>query len=654
MRRSAFSVFKEVASKSPAKSSAESTDDDQPKLVSMTRTSDSDLANYPATPKITEKTQKQKSKSEQRLSSIRKSIRKKTKHKDQTPQENNNTISSSKGKENKLDKALNHIGKKNNWTESLQSLNSSHLEEEFLPGIVQQKKQQKRLHSEPSATSMFNGSSEEKVQNKSRKRAHSTPSTTDDAAKKPPIPTKKSKTRSVSSVLDDLPKEDVLETPDEQKPETSADHLFAWVIAPVKTEQFFSDVWQRKPLFIKRRQSNYNKVWFSTKEFDNILKKQNVQFTKNLDIAVFRNGQRETLNPDGRAFAPMVWRFYKEGCSIRMLNPATFSSNVWHLCSKLQEYFGCLVGANVYLTPPASQGFAPHYDDIEAFVVQLEGKKRWRLYSPRDINETLARHSSQNLSPDELGEPILDRVLEAGDSLYFPRGMIHQAITQDDSHSLHLTLSVHQKCCWSDYMEKLVPLALQAAIEEDIDFRKALPIGFQNHIGMANSEKKSEERKSFMKTAEQLMKKLVSFVSIDEAGDELALDQMEEYLPPSLSEDEKQRSVSGTGAFWDNNDIKMKSKITLKSRVRLLRPGIVRLIPEDENLQIHHTVGNSRQYKELPLSATQVPLQYADIVEYFLLSYPEYVHVKDAPIDDDEIKLELAEKLYDLGLLMTE
>ena len=38
---------------------------------------------------------------------------------------------------------------------------------------------------------------------------------------------------------------------------------------------------------------------------------------------------------------------------------------------------------NSYLTPPGSQGFAPHYDDIEAFVIQLEGKKHWRLYNPR-------------------------------------------------------------------------------------------------------------------------------------------------------------------------------------------------------------------------------------------------------------------------------
>lgn len=41
-----------------------------------------------------------------------------------------------------------------------------------------------------------------------------------------------------------------------------------------------------------------------------------------------------------------------------------------------------MVGTNVYLTPPQSQGFAPHYDDIEAFIIQLEGSKYWKLYKP--------------------------------------------------------------------------------------------------------------------------------------------------------------------------------------------------------------------------------------------------------------------------------
>ena len=69
------------------------------------------------------------------------------------------------------------------------------------------------------------------------------------------------------------------------------------------------------------------------------------------------------------------------------------------------------------------------------------------------LNEFLM--NLENLSQEDLGEPILDRVLEPGDCLYFPRGVIHQASTPSNSHSLHITLSVYQKNCWSDYMEKV-------------------------------------------------------------------------------------------------------------------------------------------------------------------------------------------------------
>ena len=33
---------------------------------------------------------------------------------------------------------------------------------------------------------------------------------------------------------------------------------------------------------------------------------------------------------------------------------------------------------------------------------------------------------AENLSPKEIGQPILDIILEPGDLLYFPRGIIHQ------------------------------------------------------------------------------------------------------------------------------------------------------------------------------------------------------------------------------------
>ncbi len=130
-----------------------------------------------------------------------------------------------------------------------------------------------------------------------------------------------------------------------------------------------------------------------------------------------------------------------------------------------------------YLTPAGSQGFPPHYDYVEKFVMQLEGKKRWRLYRPRFSNtkwgggnfckiflfrndyEVLPRFSSRkiwilypspqllynslhtpsyfipflpsaNFTEADIGDPIIDVVLEAGDLLYFPRGTIHQVFIQ--------------------------------------------------------------------------------------------------------------------------------------------------------------------------------------------------------------------------------
>lgn len=66
-----------------------------------------------------------------------------------------------------------------------------------------------------------------------------------------------------------------------------------------------------------------------------------------------------------------VWQKFREGCSLRMPCPQKYSDPLHRLLSALEEEFGCMVGSNVYLTPPRSQGFAPHWDDIEAFLLQV-------------------------------------------------------------------------------------------------------------------------------------------------------------------------------------------------------------------------------------------------------------------------------------------
>lgn len=107
-------------------------------------------------------------------------------------------------------------------------------------------------------------------------------------------------------------------------------------------------------------------------------------------------------------------------------------------------------------------------------MLQLEGKKHWKVYNPRYVHfsvkskeshlcicfvscdeETLPRTSSRNFTESEVGKPILDAILEPGDLLYMPRGFIHQACAQDDLHSLHITISSTQRNTWGDLFEKV-------------------------------------------------------------------------------------------------------------------------------------------------------------------------------------------------------
>lgn len=89
----------------------------------------------------------------------------------------------------------------------------------------------------------------------------------------------------------------------------------------------------------------------------------------------------------------------------------------------------------------------------------------------RNPNEFLARDSSHNLSREELGEPIEQITLEAGSMLYFPRGMVHEAKTDENSHSLHLTVSVYQHTSYADLLEKAFPVAIKKAVSQDLEFR---------------------------------------------------------------------------------------------------------------------------------------------------------------------------------------
>lgn len=144
----------------------------------------------------------------------------------------------------------------------------------------------------------------------------------------------------------------------------------------------------------------------------------------------------------------------QDGYTIALRGMEFRNSAVAAITEGLSKLFGQpSVGANIYLTPPNSQGLAKHYDDHCVFVWQIFGQKQWRISSrseaviPR-LYEPLG--ALRNLSQDEGN--FMDVLIEEGDVLYIPRGYPHEAhtiINMDESHkgsaggfSMHLTLGI--------------------------------------------------------------------------------------------------------------------------------------------------------------------------------------------------------------------
>ena len=143
-------------------------------------------------------------------------------------------------------------------------------------------------------------------------------------------------------------------------------------------------------------------------------------------------------------------------------------------CRDLADELGHATQCNAYVTPPGSQGFAPHHDTHDVFVLQVDGHKRWNIYQPL-ITLPLKSQPSQGLTGDEplVAEgavPVLSTVLGPGDALYLPRGYIHAAETNDDR-SIHLTIGVLAATAY-DLLRDVLSLAA-----EQPEFRRSLPLG---------------------------------------------------------------------------------------------------------------------------------------------------------------------------------
>lgn len=120
------------------------------------------------------------------------------------------------------------------------------------------------------------------------------------------------------------------------------------------------------------------------------------------------------------------------------------------LCHELTTQTMRPSNINMYVTPGGRElSLRPHNDFQCSLMVQLTGRKRWRLWLKRGVSLPISNRYIIGRDGDELldfaavGEPYMDVTLGPGDILYVPRGVLHATSTPAGTlPSMHLTVGM--------------------------------------------------------------------------------------------------------------------------------------------------------------------------------------------------------------------
>lgn len=243
-------------------------------------------------------------------------------------------------------------------------------------------------------------------------------------------------------------------------------------LSPTAPARFFADAWEKIPHRIARKRPRYHEGLISSSDLDAVVAQIRAPAVEAL-LRVVRQEDKDlrskTVPTDGRG-APdrqSLHRWMGEGYTLVLNELDQRWGPISMLARGLEDDFGHRVGVNAYFTPPRSQGFLPHADDHDVFILQIEGTKSWRIYKP--LIELPTREIPQEEIRRSLGAPARVLTLGPGDLLYLPRGWIHECSTSRSA-SLHLTVGVHV-FRWLDFAKQ----ALELAAQKNLTLRKALP-----------------------------------------------------------------------------------------------------------------------------------------------------------------------------------
>lgn len=242
------------------------------------------------------------------------------------------------------------------------------------------------------------------------------------------------------------------------------------LISPVQYSDFVKNYWESQPLHVSRKDNNHFSDLLSVDGIKSFINDNAVIFP---DVSAVNSRSSipitDYTNDQKRVNADQLFLQHEQGGTIIVNEVHKKFPSVRELCVQINKDYQLRCQANAYLSPPGNQGFHSHYDTHDVFVLQVAGCKTFRFYS----SEIELPFTEDTFHPDAESETeLVEQVeLSAGDTLYIPRGIVHDALASEGEPSLHITLGV-----FPFVVRDLLQEMIQIAAERDVKLRGSVEL----------------------------------------------------------------------------------------------------------------------------------------------------------------------------------
>jgi ribosomal protein L16 Arg81 hydroxylase len=227
---------------------------------------------------------------------------------------------------------------------------------------------------------------------------------------------------------------------------------------------FFSQYFNRKPLLRRGALADRVGDLLTVRQLDDVMALEAVQPSyvrlAKSGVPVPHKAYTRTLNRPGAVLSDVlvpenIYELFRTGSTVTWNSVNHFLPSVRRLLDSITAGMAAPGEVVAFLTPARNEGFSPHHDPVDVFVVQIEGTKAWRLWdTPAERDGGRA-----TFTEEQIGEPAVEVTLEPGDVLYMPYNTPHAAAAREEV-SLHLSVTIEPRR-WRDLLRETVDRLVQ-------------------------------------------------------------------------------------------------------------------------------------------------------------------------------------------------